>query len=85
MREKTQHAASLDCEVRGFSFSHTYGAAAAKYCEVHHLLPFSNVNDIARTRMEDLAIVCANCHRVVHLQNPPYTLVQVKSMLAAKS
>jgi len=30
--------------------------------------------------MEDLAILCANCHRVVHLRNPPYTLDEVRSM-----
>jgi predicted HNH restriction endonuclease len=32
--------------------------------------------------MEDLAILCANCHRVVHLNNPPFTLNQVRKLLA---
>jgi hypothetical protein len=59
-----------------------YGSAASDYCEVHHLLPLSAVDHTARTRMEDLAILCANCHRVVHLHNPPYTLNQVRSILA---
>src|SRR5260221_430530 len=79
---KKKHAASLDCEVCGFSFVRAYGSGASDYCEVHHLLPLSDVEHSARTRMEDLAILCANCHRVVHLRNPPYTLDQVRSMLA---
>jgi len=82
VRNKKKQAASFDCEVCGFSFGRAYGRAASDYCEVHHLLPLSDVEDRTRTRIDDLAILCANCHRVVHLQNPPYTLNQVKSMLA---
>ena len=81
MRNKKKQAASLDCEVCGFSFSRAYGSAASDYCEVHHLLPLSDVEDSTQTRIGDLAILCANCHRVVHLHNPPYTLIQVRSML----
>lgn len=81
VRNKKKQAASLDCEVCGFSFSRAYGSAASDYCEVHHLLPLSDVEDSTQTRLGDLAILCANCHRVVHLHNPPYTLTQVRSML----
>jgi hypothetical protein len=82
VRSKKKQAASLGCEVCGFSFARAYGRAASDYCEVHHLLPLAEVEGATRTRMEDLAILCANCHRVVHLRNPPYTLQQVRSMLA---
>lgn len=81
VRNKKKLAASLDCEICGFSFVRVYGNAAGDYCEVHHLLPLSDAEDVAQTRLEDLAIVCANCHRVIHLQNPPYTVAQVRSML----
>ena len=81
VRNKKKNAMSLDCEVCGFSFSRAYGSAAKDYCEVHHLLPLSDVEHSTQTRIEDLAILCANCHRVVHLSNPPYTLFQVKTML----
>jgi len=82
VRNKKKQAVSLDCEVCGFSFSRAYGNAASDYCEVHHLLPLSDVEDSTITRIRDLAILCANCHRVVHLNNPPYTLTQVRSMLS---
>ncbi|MDQ3497115.1 MAG: HNH endonuclease [Actinomycetota bacterium] len=80
--DKEKQTASLDCQVCGFSFHCAYGSAASDYCEVHHLLPLSEVEHTTRTRMEDLAILCANCHRVVHLKNPPYTLNQVTRLLA---
>ena len=82
VRNKKKQAASLDCEACGFSFGRAYGRAASAYCEVHHLLPLSEVEHSTQTRTGDLAILCANCHRVVHLLNPPYTLTQVRSMLA---
>ena len=81
VRKKKKQASSLDCEVCGFSFGRTYGSAASTYCEVHHLLPLSEVKHTTQTRMEDLAILCADCHRVTHLRNPPYTLSEVKTML----
>ena len=80
-RNKKKQATSLDCEVCGFCFGRAYGSAATDCCEVHHLLPLSEVEHTTRTRMEDLAILCANCHRVVHRHNPPYTLNEVRSML----
>jgi 5-methylcytosine-specific restriction endonuclease McrA len=83
VRNKKKQATSLDCEICGFSFS-CYGSAASDYCEVHHLVPLSEVEHSILTRMEDLAILCANCHRVVHLRNPPYNLNEVKGMLAKK-
>lgn len=81
VRKKKKQAASRDCEICKFSFSRRYGSAASEYCEAHHLLLLSEVESTTQTRMEDLAILCANCHRVVHLRNPPYTLDEVKSML----
>lgn len=81
VRNKKKQAASLDCEICAFSFGRVYGSCASDYCEVHHLVPLSDVEHTTQTRMEDLAILCANCHRVVHLHNPPYTLNHVRSML----
>jgi 5-methylcytosine-specific restriction endonuclease McrA len=84
VRNKKKLSASLDCEVCGFSFSRFYGNAASDYCEVHHLKPLSEVEDSTKTQIEDLAILCANCHRVVHLTIPPFTLHEVRSMLAKR-
>jgi len=81
VRKKKKETASLDCEICGFSFSRIYGSVADSYCEVHHLIPLSEAANVSQTRLEDLAILCANCHRVVHLQSPPYTIAEVKAML----
>jgi hypothetical protein len=79
---KKEEASSLDCEICGFSFERAYGNNAKDYCEVHHKIPLQEAEHTTRTRMEDLAILCANCHRVVHLKNPPYTLDEMRSMFS---
>ena len=82
VRKKKKSAASSQCEVCGFDFAEVYGIASKGYCEVHHLVPLADAEGGKETKLEDLAILCANCHRVVHLKNPPHTLEEVRLMLA---
>lgn len=59
----------LRCEVPGcgFDFHERYGEVGAGFAEVHHLRPLSEAGEEGReTAITDLAIVCANCHRMVH-------------------
>lgn len=81
VRRKKKSAASLNCEACGFSFRQAYGKLAEEYCEVHHVVPLAEAEKSRTTRLQDLAILCANCHRVVHLRNPPYGLLELKTLL----
>ncbi|MCM3662507.1 HNH endonuclease [Georgenia satyanarayanai] len=64
--EATSAAGSpLACEVCGFSFEEYYGARGTGYIEVHHTVPL-HVTGSRTTRLEDLALLCANCHRMIH-------------------
>ncbi|MFL2819274.1 MAG: HNH endonuclease [Candidatus Puniceispirillales bacterium] len=38
--------------------------------EVHHKIALSDSLKTIETRLEDLAVLCANCHRAVHSVNP---------------
>lgn len=55
----------IQCEVCGFHFSDAYGPLGQDYIEVHHVLPL-HVSGPRETRLEDLAFLCANCHRMCH-------------------
>jgi 5-methylcytosine-specific restriction protein A len=60
----------LICEVTncGFDFERRYGKLGAGYAEVHHLEPLSKAPKEGRPIMLDqLAIVCSNCHVMIHL------------------
>lgn len=55
----------LRCEVCSFDFTAAYGELGDGYIEVHHTLPL-HISGATETRMEDLALLCANCHRMCH-------------------
>jgi hypothetical protein len=59
----------LRCEVPGcgFDFEAVYGELGAGFAEVHHLRPLAQMDGPVETTLDDLAVVCANCHRMIHL------------------
>jgi len=58
----------LKCEVPGcaFDFEATYGPVGKGYAEVHHLQPRGEAEGAVQTRLEDLVVVCSNCHAMIH-------------------
>jgi hypothetical protein len=59
----------LICQVPGcaFDFYEKYGEIGSGYAHVHHLSPLSHAaKKGARTKLDSLAIVCANCHAMIH-------------------
>jgi 5-methylcytosine-specific restriction protein A len=60
----------LACEVCGFNFKDVYGDLGDGFCEVHHIRPLSQSDGVVKTELKDLAIVCSNCHRIIHRADP---------------
>ena len=54
------------CEACGMSFDEMYGDLGSGYIEAHHTVPVSKLDEHGRTSLDDLAALCANCHRVIH-------------------
>jgi predicted HNH restriction endonuclease len=44
--------------------------------DVHHLDPITEGQ--RKTRLEDVAVLCANCHRLAHATNPPTPLEELR-------
>jgi predicted HNH restriction endonuclease len=45
------------------------------------LFPLKSLKGATTINLNDLAILCSNCHRVVHMRYPPYELKEVRDML----
>ncbi|GGH64771.1 HNH endonuclease [Phaeocystidibacter marisrubri] len=56
----------LDCEVCGFDFYEKYGELGMGFMECHHRRPLHEIKEETETSLKDLALVCANCHRMLH-------------------
>lgn len=65
----------LACEVLGcgFDFLETYGELGRGFAHVHHRQSLAK-RKTSRTTLADLAIVCANCHAMVHRRHDCRTL-----------
>lgn len=49
--------------------------------EVHHLVALGARQSSGLTRIDELALLCANCHRMIHRSNPMLTVAQLRSVL----
>lgn len=57
---------NYQCQVCSQGFEMTYGRLGREFAEAHHIVPLAKLRENVRTRLEDLATVCANCHRMLH-------------------
>ena len=78
---KQEHGGRLFCEICGFDFFSIYGSIGEDYIEVHHKKPISKMKEGEKTNLKDVAVVCANCHRMIHRKKPWLTIEQIKKML----
>ncbi len=62
-----QHNGRLPCDVCGFDFLAVYGPIGAGFAEAHHKTSLAGSPKHGRiTSLDDFAMVCANCHRMLH-------------------
>jgi len=71
----------LNCEVCGFSFLEFYGEIGIGFIEAHHKNPLSEQEGAVETKASDIALVCSNCHRMLHKGNPVYSIDELKAKI----
>jgi 5-methylcytosine-specific restriction protein A len=72
----------LACEVCGFDFRAVYGEHGDGYIECHHVTPL-HVSGETKTKLADLILICANCHRMIHWRTPWLTAEQLREFIAS--
>lgn len=70
------------CETCGFDFEAFYGDRGQGFIECHHLTPVSELTLATRTKLEDLALLCANCHRMIHASRPWIDIGELRELIA---
>ncbi len=65
---KQENQGRLICEVPGcgFNFEKVYGRLGKDFAHVHHIKPLGDRESPSETSLDDLAVVCANCHAMIH-------------------
>lgn len=78
---KVKKALGYICQCCGFDFEKAYGKIGHQYIEAHHLIHLSSLPPNILIPMDvkkDFAVLCANCHRMMHRKNGPKTLAELK-------
>ncbi len=84
---KVKEVHGFGCEACGFSFPETYpGIGNSLYIEAHHLVPVSELKGkkVSRNPKTDFAVLCANCHRMIHRYPEPWNVAGFKMTMRAK-
>ncbi|MEX0660368.1 MAG: HNH endonuclease [Balneolaceae bacterium] len=71
----------LQCDVCGFSFMDTYGDIGKGFIEAHHLNPLGERDGEQVTKSDDIALVCSNCHKMLHKGDPVFELEVLKKLI----
>jgi len=80
-----QRDGRLECEVCGFTFEDKYGSLGEGFIEAHHTVPVSSLRSGQRTKVKDIALVCANCHRMLHRGGETLTVGQLQQIVHTRA
>jgi len=82
IKQKKMHFDKLICEICDFYFVSKYGPIGEGFIEVHHLKPLKEITGETITSIDDLILVCSNCHRMIHRLKPiKYSVQEIKEEL----
>ncbi|MEC3957521.1 HNH endonuclease [Nocardia sp. CDC153] len=70
------------CEICLFDFEKVYGERGAQFTECHHVTPL-HVSGDTTTTLDDLVLLCANCHRMIHRGSSWLTPNELRSLIEA--
>jgi len=73
----SEHNGELSCTVCGFNFKENYGKIGEGFIEGHHTIAISQLSEETITKVDDIALVCSNCHRMLHRRRPWLTIDQL--------
>lgn len=74
---------SLTCEACAVDLETQFGKDGAKLYEVHHTRPLAG-RGLNLTSLEDLAILCPNCHRFIHRRKPMISLRALRKRIGSR-
>ncbi|HYG41484.1 MAG TPA: DUF3578 domain-containing protein, partial [Bordetella sp.] len=65
---QVKNALGYTCQICSINFDKLYGDIGKDYIEAHHLTPLASLKGqkVAMHPKKDFAVLCANCHRMIH-------------------
>ena len=71
----------LFCQICQFDFKFKYGDLGTNFIEGHHTIAVKDMEPGHVTKPEDIAMLCANCHRMVHKKRPWLSMTDLMKLI----
>ncbi|MFB7718082.1 HNH endonuclease [Nocardia sp. NPDC056100] len=73
---------NIACEACGFDFETAYPEIGEGYIHVHHAVPL-HITGRVETTLDDLVLLCANCHQMIHRPAKWLTVNELRAIVAS--
>ena len=77
---KKKHG-SLFCQICKFDFEKVYKKIGKDFIEGHHTIAVCDMAPEDKTKPEDIAMLCSNCHRMIHKKRPWLTMKELTKLI----
>ncbi|MFC1934137.1 MrcB family domain-containing protein [Chloroflexota bacterium] len=83
---KVKSILGYTCQACGFNYSRVYGPLGVGFIEAHHLVPLSQLKGqiICLDPSKDFAVLCSNCHGMIHKFEKPHDVQAFKTLLRTR-
>ena len=83
---KAKRLYGYKCQACGFEFKNKYGEFGEDYIECHHEnvlseRPKEDWSEEVKTSIEDVKVLCSNCHRMIHHKRPALSFQELLILL----
>ena len=69
------------CEVCEMKFNEVYGKIGDGFIIAHHINPIGKRKKASKTTLDDIALVCSNCHDMLHRRDPPFGIHHLRDRI----
>ncbi len=71
------------CEACGMTFVKVYGDIGREHIVAHHLKPIGGRKRASVTRLDDIALVCSNCHDMLHRHGQLLSVAELRRRMSS--
>jgi 5-methylcytosine-specific restriction endonuclease McrA len=71
------------CSVCEFDFKERYRGIEKDYLVAHHVKPIGRRKRASKTTLDQIDLLCPNCHAAVHSEDPPLSADELRGRLMA--
>ena len=82
---RLKNTGKLQCDVCSFDFRDVYGEIGENFIEAYHTVPIAEMRGERKTKVSEIALVCSNCHQMLHRGRTLLSIKELTGMIAGKS